>query len=101
MKKKKSKLVLYDTLKKRVKENGLSIWNGEKNKKYIFKSTGDIKENRPLTYVYIGQNYLTGLFKTRESGIFSGDIKEIDGKRYLLFKVIGENEIKIYEKVPG
>jgi hypothetical protein len=100
-KKKKNKLVLFDKLQRKTKENGLSTWAGEKNKKYIFKINDQVKQNSPVTLVFIGQKYFTGIFKTKEKDTYSGDIKEIDGKRYLLFKVTGEskNKIEIYEKV--
>jgi hypothetical protein len=100
-KKKKNKLVLFDKLQRKTRENGLSTWTGEKNKKYIFKRNEQATGNLPLTFVFIGQKYFTGIFKTKEKDVYSGDIKEIDGKRYLLFKVTGESKdkIEIYEKV--
>jgi len=100
-KKKKSKLVLFDSLQRKTKENGLSTWTGEKNKKYIFKRNEKATGNLPLTFVFIGQKYLTGIFRTKENDVYSGDIKEIDGKRYLVFKVTGEkkDKIEIFEKV--
>ncbi len=98
-KKKKNELILFDSLQMKTKENGLSIWSGEKNKKYVFKRNHQAGKNKPITLVFIGQKYLTGLFRTKDNNIYSGDIKEIDGKRYLMFKITGENEIKIYEKV--
>lgn len=100
MNKKKKKLVLYDSLTKESKEKDITIWTGEKGK-YIFKSFGEIKAKKPISQVYLNRSYLTGIFKSKISGQYTGDIKEIDKKRYLLFKVVNDKKIDIFEKVEG
>jgi len=93
----KSKLLLFDKLIKESKENDKTFWKGEKGK-YLFVSTGVFEKNRPITKIFLNRTYLTGLFRTKNKDIFSGDIKEIDKKTYLMFKVVSSDNIEIYKK---
>ncbi len=98
-KRKKRKLVLYDELKFKSKDEKCTIWTGAKGI-YVFKRLTETKVNRPICQVYLNRNYLTGLFKTAKNDIYSGDIKVSDEKKiYLLLKVVSNERIEIYEKV--
>lgn len=94
----KRKLVLFDELQFKSKDDTCTIWTGAKGT-YVFKRIQDTKVNRPICQVYLDRKYLTGLFKTAKNDIYSGDIKVSDEKKiYLIFKVVDQKKIEIYEK---
>ena len=94
----KRKLILFDSITRKSKNEKVSVWSGELGI-YLFSSAKKIGAHSPVSQVFLNRKYLTGVFRTKDSLIFSGDIKEIDRKRYLLFKVTGQDKIEIFEKV--
>jgi len=97
--KEEKKLVLFDRLKRQKVEDNFTIWQGSKGT-YLFRAveaSGEPQKRRPLREVYLNRQYLTGLFKA-EIG-YSGDIKEPDRKRYLIFKPLSKFDMDIYERV--
>lgn len=93
----KKKRPVFDTIKMidKLKDNTGTVWQGEKGV-YVIRHTG---RKAPVAHVMLNSKYLTGLFKTRHKGIFSGDIKTGAGKVYLLFLSHDhENNIKIVQK---
>lgn len=94
----KKKLILFDSITKKSQDEKVSIWIGEKGT-YVFKRFEKSGINSPISQVFLNRNYLTGVFKTKQVGIYSGDIKQNEKKRYILFKVIDQDKIEIFEKV--
>jgi hypothetical protein len=92
------KLVPFDDLKLLSKTEEGSGWQGEKGY-YYFKPVDKIGARQPIRQVYLNRKYLTGLFDTKKKGIYFGDMKLPDGKKYLQFQVQGSDGIKIFEKV--
>jgi len=94
----KRKLVKFDTLKKSEQRDTCSVWKGERGV-YIFENTGEVEVRRPIRRVYLNRTYFTGLFRSKNKGEYLGDIKEPEGKKYLVFRVMGEEQLEILEKV--
>jgi hypothetical protein len=94
----KKKLVPFDNLKLIAKTEQGSGWQGEKGY-YYFKPMDKEGPTQPIRQVYLNRKYFTGLFKTKKKGVFFGDMKVEDGKKYLQFQLLGGNGIKIFEKV--
>ena len=94
----KRKLVKFDTLKKESQRDTCSVWKGEKGV-YVFENTNEVEVRRPIRRVYLNRTYFTGLFRSRKPGEYLGDIKEPEGKKYLVFRVMGEEQLEILEKV--
>jgi hypothetical protein len=94
----KRRLVMFDKLTKQEQRETCSVWQGEKGV-YIFENTNEVEVRKPIRKVYLNRTYFTGLFRSRKSGEYLGDIKEPEGKKYLLFRVIGETQLEILEKV--
>lgn len=93
----KKKRPVFDTIVMvdRLKDSVGTVWQGEKGT-YIIKHTG---RKAPVAHVMLNSRYLTGLFKTKHKGVFSGDIKTAAGKIYLLFvQHEHENNIEIVSK---
>lgn len=88
-------LELFDRLTKEEQKEGHSLWRGEKGT-YVFEATGEIEAKRPVRKVYLNRTYLTGLFKSRNIGEYTGDIKEPEGKRYLVFRLLGKECMEVY-----
>jgi site-specific DNA-adenine methylase len=94
----KRKLVRYDSLTKQEQRQDCSIWKGERGV-YVFENTGEIEVKRPICRIYLNRTYFTGLFRSKKRGEYLGDIKEPEGKKYLLFRVKGESEMEILARV--
>ena len=91
------KLVRYDSLTKEEQRETCSVWKGEKGV-YVFENTGEVQVKKPIRRVYLNRTYFTGLFRSRKADEFLGDIKEPEGKKYLVFRVIGESKVEIYQR---
>lgn len=94
----RKQLKMFDHIEREFKDSEISKWKGNKGL-YVFKTTGENKVNRPITQVYLNRQYMTGLFKSKKNDEYTGDIKEVDRKRYLIFKVIENGKIDIFERV--
>ena len=92
------KLVPFDDLKLLSKTEEGSGWQGEKGY-YYFKPVDKIGARQPIRQVYLNRKYLTGLFDSKKKGVYFGDMKLPDGKKYLQFQVQGSDTMKIFEKV--
>jgi hypothetical protein len=92
------RLVPYDRLTLEQREEGLSMWKGEKGI-YVIERTGEVKPGRPVSRVYLNRKYLSGLFPGKRLGEYSADLKEVDGKKYLTFRPVGDALIEVYERV--
>lgn len=92
---KKGRLELFDRLTMTEKKETHSLWRGDRGT-YVFEPTGEIGVKKPVRKVYLNRTYLTGLFKSKTVGEYSGDIKEPEGKRYLLFRVVGRQNMEVY-----
>jgi len=94
----KRSLVRYDSLTKQEQRETCSVWKGEKGV-YVFENTNEVEVRKPIRRVYLNRTYFTGLFRGRKQGEFLGDIKEPEGKKYLVFKVMGETQVEILQRV--
>jgi hypothetical protein len=74
-----------------------AVWRGNRGI-YIIRNLPNQKKGRPVAQVILNSRYLTGLFPTRDSRIFSADIRNGAGKVYLKFNVMGDNLIEIYHR---
>ena len=99
-KKKPRDFELYDRLILTSRaENGDTVWTGQGGSRYVFcKLSGG--EGRPVVKVIRDGKFLTGLFKTKKQGIYSGDIllntnKSGKKKSYLRLKVITKEKINL------
>lgn len=96
-KKEQFQLEMFDRLQRVRKDEKGSIYRGERGL-YIIRHLEPQPQaglHSPLAKVILNSEFLTGLFRTKNRAIFSGDIKE-DGKRkFLLFKFNDTGEIEI------
>jgi hypothetical protein len=93
----KRERVLYDRLQKTEDRSDHTLWTGERGV-YVFKQVEAVEARRPVRQVFLNRTYLTGLFKTKVKDEYSGDLKEVDSRVYLVFKVVGPDAIEIYAK---
>lgn len=91
-------LVPYDRLSCIHRDDKTSHWQGERGT-YVFESSGVVEARKPIQRVYLNRKYFTGLFTSRREGEYSGDIKDLDGKHYLVFKVVSRDMVDIFERV--
>lgn len=81
-------------------EKGDSVWIGQGGCRYVFCKLKS-SEGRPVAKVIRDGKFLTGLFKTKERGIYSGDILLGSAKgtektkRYLYVEFINKEQINI------
>lgn len=94
----KRRLVQYDRLHKESQTEKVSLWQGEHGT-YCFEPTGVVEAKKPIRKVYLNRTYLTGLFRSRKPQEFLGDLKEPEGKKYLLFRLVDSENMVIYQKV--
>lgn len=97
-KKAKRELVEFDRLKKESQDEKTSLWKGDRGT-YIFESTGMVEAKKPIRRVYLNRTYMTGLFRSRKPEEFLGDLKEPEGKKYLLFRLLGTDKLIIYQRL--
>jgi hypothetical protein len=95
----RSKVVPFDTIKKTMQDEKVSMWQGEKGT-YVFESVPVKVAGKPVAKVYLNRTYLSGLFKTKRPQEFSADVKEVDRRRYLTFRLTGQDTMDIFERVP-
>jgi len=93
----RGKLVRYDSLRKEEQRETCSVWKGDRGI-YVFENTGEVQVKKPIRKVYLNRTYFTGLFRGRKAGEFLGDIKEPEGKKYLVFRVVDEEQVEIYQR---
>lgn len=96
-KKEQFQLELFDRLKRIRKDEKGSIWKGDRGL-YIIRHleySKQPKRHSPLAKVILNSEFLTGLFRTRNSAIYSGDMKEEGKKRFLLFKFEKDGNIEV------
>lgn len=91
-------LLHYDTLRKQEQREDHSVWKGERGI-YVFENTNNTEPKKPIRRVYLNRTYFSGLFRTKRVGEFSGDLKEPEGKKYLVFRLKGSDEVEILSKV--
>lgn len=98
----KKRLVVYDKLKfdSRNDEARHTKWRGD-NGVYLVKTAEVRGPHSPVAQVFLNRVYMTGLFRTKDPGTFSADLKDefTGNRRYLVFKKESETELAIYEKV--
>lgn len=96
-KKEQFQLELFDRLKRIRKDEKGSIWKGERGLYIIRHLEHNKQPNRhsPLAKVILNSEFLTGLFRTKNSAIYSGDMKEEGKKRFLLFKFEKDGNIEV------
>lgn len=90
----KWQLADFDTLQREKKSESGSIWKGDRGL-YIIRHLEKQGEHLPVAKVILNNEFLTGLFKTKNTAIFSGDTKQEGRKRFLLFKVLDAQNMKV------
>jgi len=88
---------LFDRLKKQEQRANCSVWKGSKGV-YVFENTGVLEARKPIRKVYLNRAYLTGLFKSKQANEYLGDLRELDNRIYLIFKLVGNEALEIYKK---
>lgn len=96
----KRKLVEFDRLKKETQDDKTSLWRGGRGI-YVFEATGLLEAKKPIRRVYLNRSYMTGLFRSRRPEEYLGDLKEPEGKKYLVFKVLDPQNMVIFERSQG
>lgn len=91
------RLIPFDRLEKKSEGEGTSIWEGGRGT-YVFQDTGLIAERKPIRRVYLERAYLTGLFRSRRVGEYTGDLKGPEGKTYLLFRVVSPQVVEVFQR---
>lgn len=90
-------LTLWDRLKLQEKKPDHTLWQGDRGV-YVFEATGTLEPKKPIRRVYLNRTYLTGLFKSRVVGEWTGDLKEPDKKLYLVFRSTGPGSVEIFSR---
>lgn len=94
---KKWQLGKFDILQQLKRNEEGSIWKGDRGIYVIRHLDGKKGKKSPIANVILNNEFLTGLFKTRNSAFYAGDMKEGGAKKFLLFKVVdsGTMEVKV------
>jgi len=90
-------LEIFDRLQRVRKDEKGSIYRGERGL-YIIQHLEPLSQagrRSPLAKVILNSEFLTGLFKTKNRVIFSGDIREDSKRKFLLFKFKENGEVEI------
>jgi len=90
----KWQLADFDTLQREKKSEGGSVWKGKRGL-YIIRHMEKQGERLPVAKVILNNEFLTGLFKTKNTAIFSGDARLEDGKKFLLFRVLAADKMEV------
>jgi len=79
----------FDILNIVRKDSEGSIWKGEKGV-YVIRHLQQPrnKKKAPVAKVILNNEFLTGLFRTRNRKLFVGDIRTPEGRKLLRFKAI-------------
>ena len=79
----------FDTMNVVRKDSQGSIWKGAKGV-YVIRHLSQPKNKRkaPVAKVILNNEFLTGLFRTRNRKLFVGDIRTPEGRKLLRFKAI-------------
>lgn len=91
-------LVIYDVIRQEAKDSEGSIWKGDKGIYIIRHIEGKPKGRKkmPLAKVILNHQFLTGLFESKRRGIYTGDVKEGNRRRFLLFRVLNAKQMEIH-----
>lgn len=76
------------------KDSQGSIWKGEKGV-YVIRHLQQPKSKKkaPVAKVILNNEFLTGLFRTRNRKLFVGDIRTPEGRQLLRFKTLNSFQI--------
>lgn len=102
-KKRRCRTELFDSLVLVSKDaKGDTVWKGQGGSRYVFCKL-DGGESRPVAKVIRDGTFLTGIFKTKQRGIYSGDILLGSGKngsgkvkRFLRLEVVTPEKINLW-----
>ena len=94
----KNDLDLFDVISRIKKDTDGSIWKGKKGIYIIrhIEHNPAVRHKVPLAKVILNHEFLTGLFSSQRSEIFTGDVKEGNRKRFMLFRVIDAAKMEIH-----
>lgn len=98
----RTQLVEFDRIQKVGKDEKASHWQGERGM-YLIEKLPPVAGKRlsPIARIYLGHNYLSGMFPTRRRGEYSADRKEVDGEKvYLTIRFTGDTAT-IFERRPN
>lgn len=90
----KWQLADFDTLQREKKSEGGSVWKGKRGL-YIIRHLDKHGEHLPIAKVILNNEFLTGLFRTKNNAIFSGDMELEGKKRFLLFKMVASEKMEV------
>jgi hypothetical protein len=85
----------FDTMNIIRKDEKGSIWKGEKGVYVIRHLQKTNKKKAPIAKVILKNEFLTGLFRTRNSKLFLGDIRTPEGRKLLRFRSINEKQVVV------
>jgi len=94
----KNELDLFDVINRVKKDEAGSIWQGQKGLYIIRHIEGDSSGRKkiPIAKVILNHQFLTGLFASRRSEIFTGDMKDGPRRRFMLFKVVDASRMEVH-----
>ena len=94
----KNDLDLFDVIIRIKKDDSGSVWQGEQGIYIIRHMAGKPAGRRkiPIAKVILNHNFLTGLFASKRSDVFTGDIKQGERKRFMLFKVLDAAKMEVH-----
>ena len=90
----------FDTMKAIRKDSEGSIWKGEKGV-YVIRHLQQPKNRKklPIAKVILNNEFLTGMFRTRNRKLFLGDIRTHEGRKLLRFKTENSEKIVVENSV--
>lgn len=94
----KNQLDLFDVINRVKKDEFGSVWQGQKGL-YIIRHIEGRPEGRkkiPLAKVILNHQFLTGLFASKRSEVFTGDMKDGERRRFMLFKVVDAAKMEVH-----
>ena len=96
----RTRLVLLDRLTKKMQDEKVSKWDGEKMGTWVFEPAPVRAVGKPIARLYLNREFISGVFVTKNPKEYSADLKEADRRRYLLLRTLGSDSMEVYERVP-
>lgn len=90
-------LDLFDVIERRSKDEEGSVWQGAAGR-YVFSHLQPNTAGRrePIANVILNNRFLTGLFQSSRSNVFTGDMKDAGRRRFMVFKVVSADKMEVH-----
>jgi len=92
-----NQLDLFDVITRTSKDEEGSVWQGEAGR-YVFSHLQPKAGRRrePIANVILNNRFLTGLFQSSRSNVYTGDMRDTGRRRFMVFKVVSADRMEVH-----